>query len=365
MKETLLEKLIPILLRHRLLAEDELELLSVAPLAADGSTRRFVRVAKHTAPLCLAVLPESTAAREMAEAAAAWQIGRHLQGRRVPVPDLLGWEEDSGIILFEDLGDTRLHDQVIATDFREAQARESLLAIYREVIDQLVVMQVEGVVGFDERWCWDTPRYDRQLMLERESGYFLRAFWRDLLGMDAPAGVDGEFAAIAGLAAEAPCDFFLHRDFQCRNIMIKDGRIRFIDYQGGRRGPLAYDLASLMIDPYATLPDDCCSQLFEYYLDVMENRLKLDVGVFRRHYALLALQRNLQIIGAFAFLSQVRGKTFFTGYIRPAVHQFHARLQDPLFADLKIVRTMADKAMVMLEDIPLSDLPDKGLPPAV
>ena len=365
MKDTLLEKLIPILLRHRLLAEGELDLLSVAPLAADGSTRRFIRVAKNTAPLCLAVMPASTAAREMAEAAAAWQIGRHLQDRRVPVPDLLGWEEDSGTILFEDLGDTRLHDMVMATDFSEAQARESLLAIYREVVDQLIIMQVEGAVGFDERWCWDTPRYDRQLMLERESGYFLRAFWRDLLGMAVPDGVEGEFAAIAGHAAEAPCDFFLHRDFQCRNIMIKDGRVRFIDYQGGRRGPLAYDLASLLIDPYAALPEDCCSQLFEYSLDVMENRLKLDVGVFRRHYALLALQRNLQIIGAFAFLSQVRGKTFFTGYIRPAVHQFHARLKEPLFADLKIVRAMADTAMVMLEDIPLSDLPDKGWPPAV
>ena len=221
MKETLLEKLIPILLRHQLLAEGELEMLSVTPLAADGSTRRFVRIAKNTAPLCLAVSPDSASDREMAEAAAAWHIGRHLQWQGVPVPHLLAREEDSGTILFEDLGDTRLHDLVMATDFREAQARESLLAIYREVIDQLVIMQVEGAVGFDERWCWDTPRYDRQLMLERESGYFLRSFWSDLLGLDVPVGVEGEFAAIAGHAAEAPCDFFLHRDFQCRNIMIK------------------------------------------------------------------------------------------------------------------------------------------------
>jgi aminoglycoside/choline kinase family phosphotransferase len=352
MKETLLEKLIPILLRHRLLAEGELELLSVAPLAADGSTRRFVRVAKNTAPLCLAVMPASTAAREMAEAAAAWQIGRHLQSRGVPVPELLAREEDSGLILFEDLGDTRLHDLVIATDFSDYQARANLLAVYREIIGQLVVMQVEGAVGLDEQWCWDTPRYDRQLMLERESGYFLRAFWSDLLGMDVPVGVEGEFAAIAGHAAEASCDFFLHRDFQCRNIMIKEGRVRFIDYQGGRRGPLGYDLASLLIDPYAALPEDCSSRLFEHYLDVLGNRLKVDVEAFRRHYALLALQRNLQIIGAFAFLSQVRGKTFFAGYIRPAVHQFHAHLQGPLFADMIHLRAMADKAMAMLDNNP-------------
>ena len=351
MEDTLLATLIPVLLRHRLVAEGELELLSFTPLAADGSTRRFVRIARNAVPLCLAVMPASASDREMAEAAAAWQIGRHLHGRGIPVPDLLAREEESGIILFEDLGDTRLHDLTLATDFSDARARGSLLAVYRQVIDQLVVMQIEGAAGFDERWCWDTPRYDRQLMLERESGYFLRSFWRDMLGMEIPAGVEGEFAAIAELAAAAPCDFFLHRDFQCRNIMIKDGQVRFIDYQGGRWGPLAYDLASMLIDPYATLPEECCSQLFQYYLDLMRNRLETDVDVFRRHYALLALQRNLQIIGAFAFLSQVRGKTFFAGYIRPAVHQLLARLQDPLFAAMGHLRTMAGQALALVDDI--------------
>jgi hypothetical protein len=336
------------LLSHQLIADGQQQQLSVARLAADGSTRQFVRIARNTAPLCLAVFPFSVSDKEMAEAESAWQIGRHLRQKGVPVPDLLAREEASGTILFEDLGDVRLHDLVKATDFSDSRSRDRLLAVYREVIDNLVAMQVEGAVGFDDRWCWDSPRYDRQLMLERESGYFLRAFWCDLLGMDIPAGVEVEFAAIADQAAEAPGGFFLHRDFQCRNIMIKDGRVRFIDYQGGRLGPLGYDLASLLIDPYAALPADCCSRLFEYYSDVLGNRLEFDVDAFRRHYALLALQRNLQIVGAFAFLSRVRGKGFFADYIRPAVGQLHASLQNPLFADAVMLRTLVRTALDML-----------------
>ena len=89
-------------------------------------------------------------------------------------------------------------------------------------------MQEAGARGFDCGWCWDTPRYDRELMVDRESGYFLRAFWQDGLGRAAPEGIEAEFQEIASLACGGE-DVFLHRDFQSRNIMIKDGLHRFID----------------------------------------------------------------------------------------------------------------------------------------
>ena len=343
------EKLVRMLLANRLLADGEQALLSAGNLAADGSSRRFIRIAKGGEPLCLAVMPASPAAREMAEAAAAWHIGRHLQRRGIPVPQLLARDEESGTIFFEDLGDTRLHDLVSDTDFSDVAARGRLLAIYREVLERLVEMQVEGAHGFHEEWCWDTPFYDRELMLERESGYFLRAFWNGLLAMETPAGLQDEFAALADLAAEAPAGFFLHRDFQSRNIMLADGRVRFIDFQGGRKGPLGYDLASLLIDPYSALPDDCCDQLFAHYLRLVESRLQVDARDFRRQYAVLALHRNLQIIGAFAFLSQVRGKTFFAGFIVPALRGLEARLRQPVFEGLRVLPGMVVEALAQLK----------------
>jgi aminoglycoside/choline kinase family phosphotransferase len=225
-----------------------------------------------------------------------------------------------------------------------------VLALYEETIDQLIVMQTEAAIDFDERWCWDTPRYDRQLMLVRESGYFIRSFWQEMLGRPIPDGLEDEFLGIADQAAEAPAGFFLHRDFQSRNLMVKDGQIRIIDFQGGRRGPLAYDLASLLIDPYAALPRALQDQLLHRYLERLGRRMPdIDSRAFLRHYSLLALQRNLQIIGAFAFLSRVRGKVFFADYIRPAVVMLHTRLQEPIFQRQSVLRHMAASALEALD----------------
>mgnify|MGYP003587248736 CR=1 FL=1 len=341
----LLEELLPLLRDAGLIGRGEESGLAVVMLAADGSTRRFARISRNGRPLCLAVFPEAAEGSMLAEAVATWRIGRHLQRQGIPVPELYGWDERRGLVLVEDLGDTRLHDLVRATDFADPAARDGLLGLYRQVIDRLVAMQIDGAPGLDGDWCWDTPRYDRQLMLERESGYFLRAFWQDLLALPVPAGIDHEFAAIAAMAAEAPAGFFLHRDFQSRNIMIKDGRIRIIDYQGGRFGPLGYDLASLLIDPYADLPPAFSDVLFQHYLERLGERMHFDPLQFRRHYSLLALQRNLQIIGAFAFLSHVRGKLFFADYIRPAVEKLRASLREPIFAGQPILRAMAERAV--------------------
>jgi aminoglycoside/choline kinase family phosphotransferase len=157
-------------------------------------------------------------------------------------------------------------------------------------------------------------------MLERESGYFLQALCRDLLQLPiADQEVEHEFAVLADRAQQADATFFMHRDFQSRNIMVLEGRVRFIDFQGGRLGPAAYDLASLLIDPYAALPQQLQSDLLELYLDEFTTLVSYDRQRFKEEYLVLALQRNLQMLGAFAFLSNQRGKPFFRQYIKPAL----------------------------------------------
>jgi aminoglycoside/choline kinase family phosphotransferase len=202
-------------------------------------------------------------------------------------------------------------------------------------------MQVRAADGFDPAWCWDTPRYDRQLMVERESGYFLRACCTDLLGLDfdRPA-VAAECNLLADEAAQAPAGFFLHRDFQCRNIMLADGSVRFIDFQGGRIGPLAYDLASLLLDPYAALPEGIQEHLIGVYLRALREEIAYDPEQFRHEYLALALQRNLQIIGAFAFLSQVRRKPFFVRYLEPALASLDRLLAKPEAAGYAALHTL-------------------------
>ncbi|MEN8199616.1 MAG: phosphotransferase, partial [Thermodesulfobacteriota bacterium] len=263
----------------------------------------------------------------------------------VPVPGQYGWNEESGVLLFEDLGDCKLHDYVL----KQAGGTTGVRTLYDLVVDELATMQVRAAEGFDPTWCWDTHRYDRKLMLERESGYFLRAFWQGLLGREEVPGLQEEFDLLADQAARIPCEYFLHRDFQSRNIMLHGGKPRFIDFQGGRLGPLGYDLASLLIDPYVTLAEELQEELLEHYLDKLESLIAVDRGSFREGYLLLALQRNLQIAGAFAFLSQQRGKVFFRQFLKPALVSLNRILADDGMLDLDVLRKTAREALADLQ----------------
>jgi len=311
----------------------------ILPLLSDGSTRRFFRVHLKGKNICLAVAPDSREEKYLAEARSALLIGNHLLRTGVPVPDILGWDENSGLILFEDLGDIRFHDLKGTVNFKD------LVTWYRQAIDKLVHMQLKGTEGFNTDWCWDTPRYDRELMITRESHYFLKAFWLDSLGFTAPDGIEEEFGQIASFIDGMLPDVFLHRDFQSRNIMIKDGQVRFIDYQAGRLGPPGYDLASLLIDPYAALPPDVQEDLLEYYLGKPEIQKAFSQKDLRKQYQFLALQRNLQIIGAFSFLSRERKKPFFIQYISPSLVLLGKRLHEPIFADFPLLSKMAETAL--------------------
>jgi len=136
----------------------------------------------------------------------------------------------------------------------------------------------------------------------------------------------GEFEVLAQRALDHPYTGLLHRDFQSRNILVKDGNYYFIDFQGARFGPLPYDLASLLIDPYVNLPRALQLKLLNYYVKRLSDFIAVDAGEFLDAYTYCAINRNLQILGAFAFLSRVKGKKDFETYIPPAVSSLKARL---------------------------------------
>ena len=324
--------------------------IAVTALAGDGSSRIFFIITTETASYCGVFPGADNPQKGMAEAHAAFRIGSHLKKRGLPVPEIHGFDPDSGFLLFEDLGRTLLHDLLQERQQApEAKDGRKTLALYKEIVETLLYMQISGSVRFDRKWCWDTQRYDKKLMLERESGYFMQAFCRDLLAMQKfPAGLDGEFKALAGRAARQPAIYFLHRDFQSRNIMITGGDFKFIDFQGGRLGPLGYDLASLLIDPYAQLPEDLQQELMEHYLEHL-CRYGLDDQAFLNGYPSLALQRNLQVLGAFAFLGFQKDKKFFRQFIEPAASSLHKRLAQSDGGDYPKLRRLSETILALLE----------------
>jgi aminoglycoside/choline kinase family phosphotransferase/dTDP-glucose pyrophosphorylase len=256
------------------------------------------------------------------EADAFAAIGRHLHDKGIPVPRIFAYDRPSGSVVLEDLGDLHLQSLV-----RRAVDTEEVAGRYRAVIDLLIAMGLEGAKGFDPRYAYQTPYYDRELILEKESRYFVEAFLNGYLGLKIDFETfGGEFEILAERALDHPYTGLLHRDFQSRNILVKDGNYYFIDFQGARFGPLPYDIASLLIDPYVELPQSLQDALLTYYLRRLSYFMPVDPNDFLHAYKYCAINRNLQILGAFAFLSRVKGKKDFETYIPRAVSSLKARL---------------------------------------
>ena len=328
------------------------EVRVVSRLSADGSDRCFFRLTAGDRPL-LAILPGAVQPQAMSEAMAAYHIGSHLHGRGVAVPEILGFAPDSGLLLCEDLGDVRLHDLVQG----QSVVSPEVMGYYRQAVVELARLQTVGREGFCPEWCWDTPRYDRELMLARESGYFRRALCAELLGLhDLPSGLQNEFIAIAERASREPSEFVLHRDFQSRNLMVAGGRLRIIDFQGARLGPLGYDLASLLIDPYVEMADGQRRELMAEYLAALAEQIPVDQARFIEGYYYLALQRNLQILGAFAFLSHQRGKLFFRRFIVPALRTLREHLDAPQGREFPLLGRLTERVAVAFEESELAIL---------
>jgi aminoglycoside/choline kinase family phosphotransferase len=269
---------------------------------------------------------------------AYFEIGRHLRQKGLPLPELYRVDLPDGWFIMEDFGDVSLQDR--------AAAPGSRIPLYEKVVDTLFRLQTEGAKGFDPEWCCQTKTYDRLVMRRHEAEYFRNAFLCNYLGLERDwLELDRAFNHLIEMALEAQPRFFLHRDFQSRNIMVSHGGIGIIDWQGGRLGPLAYDLSSLLIDPYACLSLQEQEHLYRYYLQILKDHQPRWVHKFEKTYPFLAIQRNLQILGAFAFLSKVRGRARFQRYISPALQSLYGlleRLGDPglspllsLVSDLK------------------------------
>ncbi len=291
------------------------------PLAGDGSDRRWFRL-RHRAASRVLVDHGIHAGAAAGEAEAFVRIGRHLHRQGVPVPEILAWDTCAGLVIMEDLGDTHLQDRI-----RSTGAAEDRAAIYEGVIDMLVHMASAGAEGFDPSWTWQTPVYDRHLVIEKECRYFLEAFVAGVAGVAFdPEEFAGEFGELADIALENGVTGFLHRDFQSRNIMVSQGRFRPIDFQGGRIGPVQYDLASLVIDPYVALPQRLQERLSAYGIERICRRFGSDPSRTRLGFCGLSLARNLQVLGAFGHLSRSRGKPEFARYIPAALAQLKSGL---------------------------------------
>ncbi len=292
-------------------------------LAGDGSDRKFFRL--FGSPTVVLLSHPDPPGGEVNENDSYFLIGRHLKSKGAPVPEIYDYSRTEGWLLLEDLGDISLETAL------KNRGKDDLLRYwYRQALKVLVNMQVGGAQDFDPAWCFDTPKVDRAFLLERECRYFVEAFLNRYLGLGAAFDdLRPDFDRLLAGAIPNGASYFLHRDYQSRNLFIKDGRLRVVDFQGGRLGPLGYDLAALIIDPYMALAAPWEEELVAHYLELLsESEVPVGAFEFREAYYHLALCRNLQVLGAFAYLSKVKGKDHFARSIPAAVQVLRRRLAE-------------------------------------
>ena len=346
MDEMLPDGLRNLLEKEGLIRGDNLRDIQVSSFGGDGSIRKFFRV-QGDGIRVIAAMPGDSGKEGIAEAGSCYSIGKHLRQKDVPVPEIFGYDAENGIVVFEDLGGRLLQQEALQTG-NPWHEESGIIDLYKQVVESLARMQVLGAEEFDTAWCWDHPVYDRGVMIEREAKYFLAAFCQNMLGIEWNADVLAECHELAKRAEKANGEYFLHRDFQSRNIMLNEGQVRFIDYQAGRLGPLGYDLASLLIDPYVQMAESVQEELITHYLVELRKVKSVtpdEVSRFTEEYQLLSVQRNLQIVGAFGFLSQVRGKPFFKDFIGPALLTLEKSLSLAGFDEMKQLRKTVREAL--------------------
>jgi aminoglycoside/choline kinase family phosphotransferase/choline kinase len=325
--------------------------VDIHALSGDGSDRSWFRATSNsnmpstfgTVPKSVVVcdhgicLPE-TDRRSQVDAFVA--IGNHLYQKGICVPQILAHDAFSGMVAVQDLGNRHLAD-VVAQMTNLSQITD----LYEKVIDRLILFSRKGAQGFDLSWTCQTPYYSRTLILENECRYFVDRFVQDYLGKDIDFdALTDDFHFIADQALTGGKNGLMHRDCQSKNIMINNGAPFFIDFQSARIGPLQYDLASLLLDPYVALPKTVQKKLLAYAMDRL-NLISPDRRQqFKHNFDYCSLTRNLQILGAFAYLSQVKEKSWFETYIPPAMvslkHWMHTQAPDAVRRLKKLVLSL-------------------------
>jgi aminoglycoside/choline kinase family phosphotransferase len=270
---------------------------AILDMAADGSTRQYFRLVWGDEQTAVgAIGPDHEENRAFLE------FARAFRSAGLPVPEIYAEDREAGVWLEEDLGDTTLFRALGAARIAcgEDELPPEIEDLYRRALAVLPRFQVIGHRVIDYRVAYPRQAFDQQ-SIRWDLNYFKYHFLRLA---DIPFNeqrLEDDFARLTAFLLEADAEYFLYRDFQSRNIMIRAGEPWFLDFQGGRKGAPHYDVASLLYDAKANLPPRARAALLEHYLDVLSAHRPVDRADFRTRFTGFVLVRLMQAMGAYGY----------------------------------------------------------------
>jgi len=293
----------------------------IQPLQGElgGSGRKIIRLANEK----VSAIGILYGVRE--ENIAFLEFSKHFRRHGLPVPEIYAEDLSHGAYLEEDFGDTTLFE-FLSKNRAGGNIAPQVIEAYRKVVAVLPRFQVEAGRDLDYSVCYPNPSFDRQ-SIAWDLNYFKYYFLR-LAGIPFnEQALEDDFSRLTEFLLNAPRDYFLYRDFQSRNIMLRNGDPFFVDYQGGRKGALQYDIASLLYDAKADLPPDLRQQLLDHYLDRLAGFIKLDRPAFMQHFYAYVYIRIMQALGAYGFRGFYERKAHFLQSVPYALKNLRWLLQ--------------------------------------
>lgn len=277
------------------------QITNIEKLPESGSNRIYWRI------YCEDESFIATFNEDIAENKAFISLSKHFTDNNLPVPEIIAVDSEENLYIQSDLGGESLYDTII-----ESRTNPELIdvrnAYFKKVIDELLRFQF--VKAPDIKMFFSRISFDRTSMmwdLNYFKYYFLKLAY---IPFDEEA-LEADFQAFSSHLAQVPSHYFMYRDFQSRNIILKDDQPYFIDYQGGRRGALQYDLASLLYDAKADLSDEFRQEMLDYYCEKMDEHKLASSSLFRKYFMDFALMRIMQAFGAYGYRGYYEKKSHF------------------------------------------------------
>lgn len=268
-----------------------------------GSHREYCRLQNYGRSVICALNSD------IKENEAFFAFTKHFRSKNIPVPEIYAISADRTKYLLEDFGKVTLFDFIEKMRGQD-DFEEKITAEYKKALKLLPQMQIIAGKDLDYSVCYPCEAFDKQSMMW-DLNYF-KYYSLKLAGIpfDEQA-LETDFDELSSYLAGAGADYFMFRDFQSRNIMLKRDNVYFIDYQGGRRGALQYDLASLLYDSKADLPEHVRKELFDFYLKELQEYLPVNEEEFSAHFQGFAMIRIMQAMGAYGFRGWYEKKEHF------------------------------------------------------
>ena len=236
---------------------------------------------------------------DIKENVAFLNFSKHFLSKGLNVPEIYRQELDKNIYLEEDLGDETLFS-FLSRERQNGGFSEKIIHVYEQVLEQLPKFQIVANEGLDYDLCYPRHSFDRQSMMW-DLNYFKYYFLKLAKIPFNEQHLENDFQKFIDFLLSTPRDYFLYRDFQSRNIMLYKGEPYFIDYQGGRKGALQYDLASLLYDAKADIPNEVRQHLLKHYIQAVKAYINVDEEKFLQYYYGYVFIRIMQALGAYGF----------------------------------------------------------------